>query len=86
GKPVVVSAFPIWEKIVQETGCGATVASIDPEEIAAQIDAIYSDAYKMSQMGASGRRAIEKKYNWEKEEKTLIECYNRLLGKTEDSR
>ncbi len=82
GKPVVVSGFPAWKRIVDETGCGVTIPpgdSLDPKKIAGRIDALYADRHKMAQMGADGRHAVEQKYNWKNEARTLILCYQKLL-------
>ena len=32
-------------------------------------------------MGKNGRKAVEEKYNWEKEEKKLLKVYREVLNK-----
>jgi glycosyltransferase involved in cell wall biosynthesis len=79
GLPVIASNFPLWEDIVRENECGICVDPLNIEEIAKTINEILSNPDKAAEMGRNGRRAIEDKYNWEKESERLIELYERLL-------
>jgi glycosyltransferase involved in cell wall biosynthesis len=78
GLPVVASNFPLWEEIVRDNECGICVDPLNIEEIATAIERILKNPDLAAEMGSKGRRAIEEKYNWEKESERLIELYERL--------
>ncbi|MDR7073173.1 glycosyltransferase family 4 protein [Fictibacillus barbaricus] len=78
GLPVIASNFPLWEEIVSANECGICVDPLNIEEIAKAIQTILDNPEKAAEMGKNGRRAIEEKYNWEKESERLIELYERL--------
>ena len=80
GKPVVVSDFPRWRAIVEETACGVTVDSIAPEKIAQAVSDLYENRERMRQMGANGQVAVKTTYNWKSEERRLIRTYEALIG------
>jgi glycosyltransferase involved in cell wall biosynthesis len=78
GLPVIASNFPLWQDIVRDNECGICVDPLNIEEIAKAIESILNNPDLAAEMGAKGRRAIEEKYNWEKESERLIELYERL--------
>ncbi|WNB92696.1 glycosyltransferase family 4 protein [Bacillus sp. NEB1478] len=78
GLPVIASNFPLWEEIVSANECGICVDPLNIDEIANAIQTILDNPEKSAEMGKNGRRAIEEKYNWEKESERLIELYERL--------
>ncbi|MBY6037083.1 glycosyltransferase family 4 protein [Fictibacillus nanhaiensis] len=75
GLPVIASNFPLWEDIVRENGCGICVDPLNIDEIAKAIESILTNPDKAAEMGRNGRRAIEDRYNWEKESERLIGLY-----------
>ena len=79
GLPVLVSDFPLWREIVEREGCGLCVDAQNPEAVAAAVQKILDDEKQTEQMGRQGRRAVREKYNWQIEEKRLIECYQNLI-------
>jgi glycosyltransferase involved in cell wall biosynthesis len=78
GLPVIASNFPLWQDIVRDNECGICVDPLNIEEIAKAIENILNNPDLAAEMGAKGRRAIEEKYNWEKESERLIELYESL--------
>ena len=80
GLPVVASNFPLWKEIVEGNQCGITVDPLDPKEIAQAIEYLLTHPEEARQMGENGRRAVEEKYNWEKETEKLLALYEELLG------
>jgi len=80
GIPVISSNFPLWREIVEGNGCGICVDPKDPKEIAEAIDWIIEHPEDAEEMGRMGRKAVNEKYNWEKEEKKLIEAYSSMFG------
>jgi glycosyltransferase involved in cell wall biosynthesis len=80
GIPVVVSDFPIWRDIVDTSKCGFCVDEEDPNEISSKINYLLSHKEEAAQMGINGRKVVYEKYNWQIEEKKLIEIYKSLIS------
>lgn len=81
GIPVVASDFPLWRRIVEDAGCGLLVNPLDPDAIAGAIDYLLSHPEEAEEMGKRGLRAVEQKYNWEREKEKLLAFYERFLEK-----
>jgi len=80
GIPVISSNFSLWREIVEGNGCGICVDPKDHKEIAEAIDWIIEHPEDAEKMGRMGRKAVNEKYNWEKEKKKLIEAYSSMFG------
>jgi len=80
GVPVIASNFPLWKEIVEGNNCGLTVNPLDPQEIAGAIKYLLDRPELCEEMGKNGRRAVEEKYNWEREKLKLLELYSHLLN------
>lgn len=78
GLPVVASDFPLWKSIVETEHCGKCVDPLNPKEIAEAIKWFIANPEQARQMGENGRKAIEEKYNWEKESETLVSLYKTI--------
>jgi glycosyltransferase involved in cell wall biosynthesis len=78
GLPVICSNFKLWKDIVEGSECGICVNPLDPKEIAEAIRFILENPEKAKKMGENGLKAVKEKYNWEKEEKKLLEVYSKL--------
>jgi glycosyltransferase involved in cell wall biosynthesis len=81
GLPVIASDFPMWREVVEGNECGLCVDPSDPSAIAEAITRLADDPARRAEMGANGRRAVERLYNWEAEAGRLLEAYARLLGR-----
>ena len=79
GLPVIASNFPLWKDIVEKNNCGLCVNPKDPKAIADAINYLVENPKEAQEMGNNGRQAVVKRYNWEIEEKKLINLYNSLL-------
>ena len=77
---MAVSNFSLWKGIVEGNRCGITVDPLGPKEIAQAIEYLLTHPEEARQMGENGRRAVEEKYNWEKETEKLLALYEELLG------
>lgn len=75
GIPVVASDFPLWRQIVTEAGCGLLVDPLDAKAIAAAIDFLLANPDQAEMMGRNGRAAVEHRYSWTAEARTLRETY-----------
>jgi glycosyltransferase involved in cell wall biosynthesis len=77
--PVVAPGFSLEVgRIVRETDCGLLVDVTRPEAIAEAIASLLRDPALAQRLGQNGRRAIETKYNWQAEERILLDALNAL--------
>ncbi|HFB99935.1 MAG TPA: glycosyltransferase, partial [Phaeodactylibacter sp.] len=81
GIPSIISDFPMWREIIEETNCGICVNPEDPKAISKAINYLLENDDIAKQMGENGRRAVEEKYNWATQEKKLIHLYQQILSK-----
>ncbi len=79
GIPLVASNFDLWKAIIEKVDCGLCIDPSDPKAISGAIQTLLSDKVKAKQMGENGRDAVLNTFNWESEEKKLIELYHGLL-------
>ncbi len=80
GLPIVCSDFPIWREIVEGNNCGLAVPYNDLESAVKAVQYILDNPVTAFVMGENGRKAVKEKYNWETEEKKLLQIYA-YLGK-----
>lgn len=76
GVPVVASDFPLWRKIIEDCGCGLLVDPHDSKGMALAMEFLLTHPDEARQMGARGREAIERRYNWQTEEQQLLALYS----------
>lgn len=77
--PVIASNFPLWREIIEGNKCGLCVDPLNPSEIAKAIDYILTHPAEAQRMGENGLRAVKEQYNWDIEEKKLLEFYQRVI-------
>jgi hypothetical protein len=80
GLPVIASDFPLWREIVTSAGCGLLVNPKDPHEIAEAMKYLLTHPQEAEEMGRRGFESIVERYNWAKEEETLLRFYSKLLN------
>ncbi len=78
GIPVIASDFPRWREIVEGSRCGLVVDPLDPRAIADAILYLIDNPEESTKMGVRGRRAVEDRFNWSKEEEKLLKFYSGL--------
>ena len=79
GIPVVASDFPIWRELIEKIGCGLLVNPLEPQSIADAIEWLLNNSDKANRMGEKGKLAVEKTYNWQVEEKKLVDYYKKNI-------
>ena len=79
GIPVIASNFSLWKEIIEGAECGICIDPLNLEEIAEAIQFIIEHPAEAEQMGKSGRRAVEEKYNWQNEERKLLNLYQEFI-------
>ena len=78
GLPVVTSNFPLYVDVVEKYKCGICVNPTDPNEIADAIIFIMNSQETIEKMGKNGKDAVGKYYNWDIEERKLINFYQKI--------
>lgn len=81
-RPVVAPAFAIEvAHIVRENDCGILVDVTSPEAIAGAVSRLLRDPEEAARLGRNGREAVEKKYNWQQDERRLLTAFASLERK-----
>ena len=80
GVPVIVSRFPLWDRIVRDAECGVTADPDDCPRIAALARELLSDPATRNAMGARGRAAVLDHYRWQSQSEILASLYRDLLA------
>jgi glycosyltransferase involved in cell wall biosynthesis len=79
GIPVIAPEFAIEiKRVIEEAGCGLLIDVTDPKAIADAIIFLLRNPDESKRLGANGRKIVETKYNWEAEEKKLLEVFASL--------
>ena len=80
-KPVLVSEGTLAADIVREIGCGLVVRYGDPEGLKKALESLMLSPSEAATMGAGGRAAFERRYNWKEMEPLLLNTYRNLVSK-----
>lgn len=79
GLPQIVTDIPMWKEIVESNHTGLTVDALNPKAIAEKVTRILEDEELYQKLSENSRKAFEETYNWQREEKRLIQLYEELL-------
>lgn len=79
GLPIIATDIPIWKEFIEQNQYGLCVNINDPRNIANAIERLIEHPEEAKIMGRNGRKAVEEKYNWEKEATKLLAIYKTLL-------
>lgn len=78
-RPVIAPDFSIEvAHIVREADCGLLVDVTSPDAIAGAMLDLLGNPEKAERLGRNGRRLVEEKYNWQEDERRLLEAIARL--------
>ncbi|MDG6219981.1 MAG: glycosyltransferase family 4 protein [Candidatus Thermoplasmatota archaeon] len=72
-KPLIAAEDTLTGGMVKKLGCGLVVPYGDLEALKKAIMELASNPEMRREMGARGRKAAEEKYNWQEQEKNLLE-------------
>lgn len=78
GLPLICTDFILWKEVVEKNNCGICVNPRNINEIVDAIKYLSENPDVAKQMGQNGRKIVLEKYNWECEEKKLIDVYRSL--------
>lgn len=77
--PVILPEFAVEvAPIIEEEECGILVDPSSPRQIADALDRLAADAELRARFGENGRKAVFRRYNWEKEVEKLLDMYREL--------
>jgi glycosyltransferase involved in cell wall biosynthesis len=82
GLPVIASDFPLWRRLLGETGCGLLVDPLDPRAIARAIEYLFSHPDEAEQMGRRGHALVLEQYSWDSQAQKLLKLYSSLMDQT----
>lgn len=80
GIPVLTANFPGFKHFIEDSGCGITVKSDDPDEIAFNIKKLMNQPDLRTKLGDAGRELFIHNHNWEKHQHKLVELYQKVMG------
>lgn len=78
GLPIIASDMSHYNEIMEKNNCGFCINPFDIDAITDKVRYLINNDQIAEEMGLNGRNAIEKYYNWENEEKKLIELYKTI--------
>lgn len=81
GIPIICSDFDHWRSLIGDINCAIFVNPLDPYDIADAINWFTENPEKAVEMGRRGQEIVETKFNWENEEKKLIDLYKDLCNR-----
>ncbi|WP_326907831.1 glycosyltransferase family 4 protein [Sedimentibacter sp. MB31-C6] len=79
GLPVIISDYPYVRKVFKQYKFGIAVHPENVDEIADAIIYLLNNPEIALKMGQEGRRAVKERFNWNIEEKKLLELYEKLI-------
>jgi glycosyltransferase involved in cell wall biosynthesis len=81
GIPIIANKeFPALTNIIQKTESGLLV-NCNQSEIDTALEKLISDKKLRERLGGNGKVIVGKEYTWEKQEKKLVEFYNKIFTK-----
>jgi len=81
GVPMAVADLPGLKRIAEGEGVGVTATPRDPQSMADAINWLIEHPSERAEMARRGREAAETTYNWPVQKRTLLDVYERLLGR-----
>ncbi|KGL46078.1 glycosyltransferase [Listeria sp. SHR_NRA_18] len=79
GLPYVASDFPLWRKLMEDSGSGTPVNVKDIAEIVGAIEELLSQSETYMNYVENGRYEHVSRFNWQHEEKKLLNAYELLF-------
>ncbi len=81
GIPVICTAFSSWEKIISDYDCGICLEPKDEDALTEAICYMIENRGEAKEMGVRGCTAVKSHYNWNVEERKLLDAYRKLEEK-----
>jgi len=84
GIPVLCSDFPVWKKLIEETGSGLCVKPEDQTGLKSTLNYLFNNRPEAKRMGRNGRTNIKEHFNWENELAKLEKIYLEMINEKGD--
>ncbi|MEK6520424.1 glycosyltransferase family 4 protein [Bacillus thuringiensis] len=75
--PYITSNFKLYTELTIDTKAGITIDPLNINDLKDALIELLEDQSKLKAMSENGRKAVEQKYNWTKEEEKLINLYKK---------
>lgn len=79
GLPAIVTEYPTQADFIRDNACGLIVAPGDAAGLARAVAAVAADPVAARQMGARGRRAVEREHSWDHRAAEVDRLLRRLV-------
>lgn len=80
GLPIICTDFEVWTRcIIEKYDCGVTVKPGDYQGLKNAFKFLMTHKDLAYQMGQNGQMAFRKEFNWEEEEKILLDIYKNIM-------
>ncbi|MCF6271316.1 MAG: glycosyltransferase family 4 protein [Melioribacteraceae bacterium] len=83
-KPVIASNCNPIKRILDETNAGVIYESGNEIDLANKVIELYQNPKEQFTMGANGKEAVLKKYNWTETSKELVSLYSKIESKKDN--
>ena len=80
GLPVICTDFSLHKEIIDKYKCGICINPNNINEIVEAIKYLIENEEVRNEMGENGIKAVLKEYNWNSNEKELLDLYYKLLS------
>ena len=84
GIPVISSDFPEVARVVRDAECGILVDSSNPSRLADAMEYLMTHLEEAARMGTNDRKAVEDRYNWERQVRGLLKFYLEITNHGRD--
>ncbi|MEX0719726.1 MAG: glycosyltransferase family 4 protein [Balneolaceae bacterium] len=78
GLPILATNCTSVKKLVVEENCGIIYQEENTKLLVEEVINLYENPPMRNEYSENGKKAVQKKYNWNKEAEKLIEVYNHL--------
>jgi glycosyltransferase involved in cell wall biosynthesis len=78
-KPIIVSSCPPLRRVVEQSGCGFVFRAGDPFSLAEILVKARGMRAGLPVMGEKGESAALTRYSWDRDKRTLLDLYDRML-------
>ncbi len=80
GTPIICTDFILWKKIIDKYQCGICVNPHNIKEIHDAVEYLQNHPEEVKRMGENGRNASREVFNWDTQEKVLLDFYKSTVG------
>jgi glycosyltransferase involved in cell wall biosynthesis len=79
GVPVICTDYELWKDMINEHRCGICVNPYDEKQLADAVQYILDHPAEAEEMGKNGRKAVLEAYNWNTQERVLLDLYKNIV-------